>query len=244
MAADSDPPPAPPRSRATRLAPLLVIAAGFVLFFAFGLHRYVTFETLRESRAALVAWVDRHPVAAPAIYMLAYVVVVACSLPVGFIATPIGGFLFGTLFGGLYAVCGATLGAIILFSAARTALGDVLRARAGSALARFEAGFRENAFSYLLALRLIPAFPFFLVNLAPAFLGVPLSTFAAATFIGVMPATFVYASLGAGLGAVFDAGAEPDLSLFASPAVYGPLLGLAALALLPAAYRHWRKKPA
>jgi uncharacterized membrane protein YdjX (TVP38/TMEM64 family) len=243
MAVDS-PPPAPHRARAARLVPLLVIAAGFVLFFALGLHRHVTFDALRDSRAALTGWVDRHPLSAVALYILGYVVVVACSLPVGFIATISGGFLFGTWLGGFSAVCGATIGAIILFSAARTALGDVLRARAGSALARFETGFRENAFSYLLALRLIPAFPFFLVNLAPAFLGVRLSTFAAATFLGIMPATFVYASVGAGLGEVFDAGVDPDLSLFAHPSVYLPLIGLALLALLPPAWRHWRRRPA
>jgi uncharacterized membrane protein YdjX (TVP38/TMEM64 family) len=235
--------PGRPRLRATRLAPLAAIAAGFVLFFAFGLHRHVTFETLRDSRAALSAWVAAHEALAPLLYILAYAVVVACSLPVGLLATPIGGFLFGTLLGGTYAVIGATIGATALFLAARSALGELLRAKAGGALARFEAGFRENAFAYLLVLRLIPLFPFFLVNLAPAFLGVPLATFVAATFVGIIPATFVYASVGAGLGAVFDAGAEPDFGIVLTPPVLGPLLGLALLALAPVAYRHF-KKPA
>ncbi len=232
------------RFRLARLAPLALIALGFALFFAFGLHRHLNFEALRESRAALTAWVDAHPVLAPGLYMAVYVAVVACSLPIGLLMSPVGGFLFGTWLGGACAVGGATVGAAILFLAARTALGDFLRDRAGPALARLEAGFRANAFSYLLALRLIPVVPFFVLNLAPAFLGMRLMPFVAATVIGIAPATFILASVGSGLSAVFDAGADPDFSIIATPAVLGPLLGLALLALLPVAYRHWRKKPA
>jgi uncharacterized membrane protein YdjX (TVP38/TMEM64 family) len=91
--------------------------------------------------------------------------------------------------------------------------------------------------SYLLVLRLVPLFPFFLVNLAPAFLGVPLSTYVVATLVGIVPGTFVYASVGAGLGAVLAAGGEPDLSIAWRPEVLGPLLGLAALACLPILYK-------
>ena len=232
------------RRRLARLVPLGLIAAGFVLFFALGLHRKISFDALRESRAALIAWVDAHPVLAPCLYALAYVAVVACSLPVGIVMSPVGGFLFGTWLGGALAVGSATVGAAILFVAARTALGDFLRARAGPALARVEAGFRANAFSYLLALRLIPAVPFFVLNLAPAFLGMRLAPFVAATVIGIAPATVILASVGSGLGVVFDAGAEPDLGILATPSVLGPLLGLALLALVPVAYRHWRRKPA
>jgi uncharacterized membrane protein YdjX (TVP38/TMEM64 family) len=146
------------------------------------------------------------------------------------------------MMGGSLAVIGATIGATLLFLAARTALGDFLRAKAGPSLAAFEAGFRENALSYLLVLRLVPAFPFFLVNLAPAFLGVPLGTYVVGTLLGILPATFVFASIGAGLGAVFDRGEQPDLALVASPAVMLPMLGLAALALIPVAVRQWRKR--
>ena len=243
MTPESASPPPGARFRPARLVPLAVIAAGFVLFFALGLHRYVTFEAVRESRAALVAWVDAHPLLAPLLYVLVYVAVVACSLPVGIVMTPVGGFLFGTWLGGLYAVVAASIGAIILFSAARTALGELLREKAGPALAKLEAGFRANAFSYLLALRLVPAVPFFVLNLAPAFLGMRLSHFIAATVIGITPATFIFASVGSGLGAVFDSGAEPDLEVLGRPAVLVPLLGLALLALLPVAYRHLRQKP-
>jgi uncharacterized membrane protein YdjX (TVP38/TMEM64 family) len=166
---------------------------------------------------------------------------VAFSLPGALVATLTGGFLFGTVLGGTATVVAATIGATILFIAARTAFGDLLRAKAGPAIKRMEEGFRENAFSYLLVLRLVPLFPFFLVNLAPAFLGVTLPTFVGATFIGIIPGTFVFASLGNGLGAVFDAGRTPDLGLVKEPQVILPLLALAVLALVPVLYRRLRR---
>ncbi len=124
----------------------------------------------------------------------------------------------------------------------KLSVGDALRARAGPKLRKLEEGFGENAFSYMLVLRLVPIFPFFLVNLAPAFLGVRLGTYVLATFIGIMPGTFVFASLGNGLGAVFDAGREPDLGLIFEPQIIGPILALALLALVPVVYRRFAGK--
>lgn len=236
-----DAPRSPPaRSVVARLWPLAVLVLGFVLFFAFDLQRFVTLDTLRDNRATLSDWVAAHYVSAIFIYMAAYALMAALSLPGGLIATITGGFLFGTLVGGLATVLGATMGATLLFIAARTAFADLLRSKAGSAIARMEEGFAKNAFSYLLFLRLVPVFPFWLVNLAPAFLGVRPSTFVGATFVGIIPGTFVFASLGAGLGVVFDAGGTPDLHLLSQPKVIGPLLALAALSLLPVLYRHFR----
>jgi uncharacterized membrane protein YdjX (TVP38/TMEM64 family) len=225
-----------------RLWPLAVLALGLGLFFALGLNRYATLDTLRDNRQALTGWVSANELVAVLVFMGVYALMVAFSVPGALVATLTGGFLFGTVVGGLCTVLAATVGATILFIAAKSALGDVLRARAGSSIARMEEGFRENAFSYLLVLRLVPIFPFFLVNLAPAFLGVPLSTFVAATFLGIIPGTFVFASLGNGLGAVFDAGGTPDLGLIKQPEVIGPLLALAALALVPVIYRRLRRK--
>src|SRR5258708_9354122 len=149
-----------------------------------------------------------------------------------------GGLLLGTIVGTLATLVGATLGAIGVFLAARTAFGGLLRAKAGSALQRMEEGFRRDAFSYLLVLRLVPLFPFFLVNLVPAFLGVPLRTYVVATFIGIIPATFVFASVGNGLGAVLDAGDQPNIAgLLLNRSILLPILGLAGLALIPAVYR-------
>jgi len=238
-----DPPAsdAPRRLSIRRLWPLAVLALGFGLFFALGLHRYVTLDTLRDNRQALAEWVAANRLWALLVYMALYALMVAFSLPGALIATLTGGFLFGTILGGTATVIAATAGATVLFIAAKSALGDLLRAKAGSAVARMEEGFRANAFSYLLFLRLVPAFPFVLVNLAPAFLGVRLSTFIAATFIGIIPGTFVFASLGAGLGAVFDRGESPNLGLIFEPQVILPILALALLSLLPALYRRLRK---
>jgi len=227
-----------------RFAPLALIAAVLAVAFAGGLERYLSFAALAEHRSDLLDWAEARPAAAAAAYVAAYVLVVACSLPGGTVATLAGGFLFGALWGGFFAVIGATVGATLLFLAARSAMGDFLRAKAGPAVAAFEAGFRENALSYMLVLRLVPAFPFFLVNLAPAFLGVRLGVYVVATFLGILPATFVFASIGAGLGSVFDHGEEPDLSLFMEPSVILPLLGLAVLSLLPVAYKKFKGRKA
>lgn len=226
-----------------RFAPLAAIGLALALFFATGLQRYVTFEALAENRALLLDWAAANRVLAALVYVLVYIVVVAGSLPGGTVATLAGGFLFGTFAGGTLAVIGATVGATLLFLAARTALGDALRAKAGPSLARLEAGFRKNALSYLLVLRLVPAFPFFLVNLAPAFLGVSLRVYVIGTFFGILPGTFVFASVGAGLGSVFDRGERPDLGIILTAPVLLPLLALATLALVPVAVARFRKEP-
>ncbi len=117
-----------------------------------------------------------------------------------------------------------------------------LRRRAGPWIGRLEAGFRENALSYLLVLRLVPLFPFWLVNLVPAFLGVPLTTYALGTFVGIIPGSFVYASVGNGLGAVFDAGGTPDLTIIFEPEILLPIIGLSLLALIPVVYKKFKGK--
>jgi uncharacterized membrane protein YdjX (TVP38/TMEM64 family) len=220
-----------------RLLPALVLAAGLVLFFALDLDRYLTFETLREHRDWLRAQVDANAVLGAATLIVVYATVIAFSLPAGAVLTIAAGFLFGTVVAAGCVVFGATLGATAVFLAARTALADVLRAKAGAGLRRMEAGFRENAWNYLLVLRLIPIFPFWLVNLVPAFLGVPLRTYVLATFIGIIPGTLVYASLGSGLGAIFEAGETPDLGIIFKTEVLLPILGLAVLAALPVVYK-------
>src|SRR5262249_12788168 len=149
----------------------------------------------------------------------------------------LSGFLFGTWWGGVCNLVAATLGATIIFILAKTVLGDLLRARAGPLLQKLEAGFRENELSYMLVLRLVPLFPFWLVNLAPAFLGVRLSTFIIGTFIGIIPGAFVFASVGTGLGGLLESGATPDGSALLQPRVLIPVIGLIVLALIPVVYK-------
>lgn len=226
-----------------RLLPLAALALAVVVVFALDLDRYVSFETLRQHRAGLLDFVHRHAVMAPLLFVLAYALVIALSIPGGAVMTIAGGFLFGAFVGAALAVVGATIGATAVFLIAKTAIGDALRARAGPRIQRMEAGFRQDGLSYLLVLRLIPIFPFWLVNIVPAFLGVSLGVYVLGTFIGIIPGSLVYASVGNGLGAVFAAGGTPDLGIIFSPEILLPIIGFALLALLPVAYRRLRARP-
>jgi uncharacterized membrane protein YdjX (TVP38/TMEM64 family) len=234
--------PAAPAWR--KWVPILLLALGLAAVLLLDLDRFLSFEALRGHRAWLTAQVAEHPVRSAALYFLIYAAAIALSIPGGTVLTLAGGFLFGTVLGAGLVLGAATLGACIVFLAARTALGDVLRRRAGPFLRRMEAGFRANGFHYLLVLRLIPLFPFWLVNLVPAFFGMRLSTYALATLIGIAPATIVFASLGSGLGSVLDRGETPDLSLLVMPRLLLPLIGLALLALAPVLYRRLSRRPA
>ncbi len=223
------------------LLPAALLAV-LVLFFWSGLDRYLTFEALRENREALQGWVRANGALAVLAYVLAYTAVTAFSLPGGAVMSITGGFLFGTLWGALYIVVGATSGALLLFMAAKTALGDPLRARAGPWLRKMERGFRKNALSYLLVLRLVPLFPFFVVNLAPAFLGVSPGVYFVGTLIGIIPGSFVFASVGAGLGDIFEAGGAFSVESVLTPRVLLALGGLAVLSLIPVAYKKFRSR--
>jgi uncharacterized membrane protein YdjX (TVP38/TMEM64 family) len=226
-----------------RFLPLLVLVAGLLVFLALGGHRYISLSTLEAHREALLSLVAAHGVAAVLGFIAAYAVMVAFSVPGAAVMTVASGFLFGTLGGAACSVLGATLGSIALFLAARTALGDLLRARAGPALARMRAGFQEDALSYLLVLRLVPLFPFWLVNLVPALLGVSLKVFVVGTFFGIMPGSLVYSSVGNGLGALFEAGeAENIEDAIYQPEVLLPIIGLIALSLLPVIYKKVKKR--
>ncbi len=227
-----------------RLAPLLVLAAAVVAAFAFGLQDRLSWPAVAANQAALHAFVAERPVASAAAYVAVYAVAVGLSLPGGTVLTVAGGLLFGVALGASLAVAGATLGAVLLFLVARYALADLFAAKAGPLLARIRPRLERDGFSYLLALRLIPLFPFWLVNLAPALAGMRLAPYAAATCIGVVPATLVFAGIGAGLGDVLARGGAPDLSLAFSPRILLPLVGLALLALAPVVWRQWKRSHA
>jgi uncharacterized membrane protein YdjX (TVP38/TMEM64 family) len=225
------------RVLAKRLLPLVALGLAAALILGLGLDKYLTFEALRENRAWLAGFVERHMIGAALLFVAIYALATAVSLPGGALLSIAGGFLFGPWLGTGWIVIGATIGATAVFLIARTALGDALRARAGPALKKMEAGFRENALSYLLVLRLIPLFPFFLVNLVPAFLGVGLRTYVIGTFVGIVPGALVFAFAGAGLGSVFDSAESFSASSILTPEVMVALGGLSVLALLPVAYK-------
>jgi uncharacterized membrane protein YdjX (TVP38/TMEM64 family) len=221
-----------------RLLPAAILLVALGAVFYFDLHLYFTFESLKENRETLLGWRNDHFILSILAFIIFYAVSAAISLPGAIWLTILGGFLFGTVGGGFAVVIGATLGAVVIFLAARYAFADYFHSKVGGAIQRMEDGFRKNAFSYLLVLRLVPLFPFWLVNLVPAFLGVSLPVYAISTLLGIIPGTFVYASIGNGLGHIIDEGGTPDLSLIWSPEVLFPLLGLAALSAIPPAYRY------
>jgi uncharacterized membrane protein YdjX (TVP38/TMEM64 family) len=173
---------------------------------------------------------------------LLYTAAVAFSVPGGLALSLACGFLFGVVLAPIMIVFAATAGATILFIIAKTALGDPLRAKAGPWLMRMEVGFQDNALSYLLVLRLIPLFPFFVVNLVPAFLGVPLWIYVVGTFVGIIPGTIVFTTVGAGLGSVFDRGQTCSTSGLLTPEIIAGLVGLAILAALPVLYKRFKDR--
>jgi uncharacterized membrane protein YdjX (TVP38/TMEM64 family) len=225
-----------------RLWPLAVLALGLLAAKLTGLDAYLSFDNLQQNRTVLVDWVDRWGMLAVLVYAGIYIAVVAFSLPGGAVMTIAGGFLFGQIWATAYVVVAATVGATLVFLAAKTSLGDQLAAKAGPWLAKMRAGFAENAMSYMLFLRLVPVVPFFVANLAPAFLGVGLRTYVTATLIGIIPGTFVFASFGAGLGAIFDRGESFSTSAVLTPEILTGLIGLGVIALIPAVYKKIKGK--
>jgi uncharacterized membrane protein YdjX (TVP38/TMEM64 family) len=226
----------------TRLIPLLVLVAALILFFATGLYRYFTFTALKTHREQLLAWTQNNHGIAAISYILIYIVAAAVSIPGATILTLIGGFLFGLWVGTFYVVIAATIGACLIFIAAKTALANLLKKKAGKFINKLEAGFKANAANYLLFLRLVPVFPFWLVNIVAGLFDVKLSTFFITTVVGIIPGSFVYVSVGNGLGALFAEGKTPDLSIIFKPSILLPILGLAVLSLVPIIYKRWRNK--
>jgi len=191
-----------------RWLPLAVIVvAAFVVWYS-GLTSYLSLESIAEHRNSLMDRVSANLGFALLVFAGIYIITIALSLPGGVFLTIIGGFLFGWLIGGVTAVVAATVGAGVVFLIARSALGEVLAARAGPWLEKLRGGFQEDAISYLLFLRLVPVFPFWLVNLAPALLGMRLGPYLLGTVVGIIPGTFAFAFAGAGLDSIIEAQQE------------------------------------
>ena len=231
-----------PRSLLTRLPILIVLVVAVIG--AFTLKDHLSFAALADNRERLLAFRDAHYLWAVLGFVAAYVGIVAFSLPGATIATLTGGFLFGVFPGALFNVAAATLGAVAVFLAARAGFGQAIARKVkagGGAGARLMAGLRENEWSVLFMMRLIPAVPFFIANLIPAFVGTRVVPFAVSTFLGIIPGGVVYTSVGAGLGEVFARGETPDLGIIFAPHILLPILGLAALSALPIVVKKFRK---
>ncbi len=224
------------------ILPLVFLAALGIAVWRSGLAAELSWSSLARHQTELLALAAAHPFVSAAAYVALYAAVVAFSVPELAVVTVCGGLVFGTLAGGTLAVVGATLGAVVLFLVARTALAEVMARRARGFIGRIRPRLQRDGFSYLLALRLVPAVPFWLVNIGAALCGMRLFPYTAATLIGIIPATFVFAWVGAGVGTVLAAGGKPDLALVFSPHILGPLLALALLALSPVILRwRWRR---
>lgn len=232
---------------ARRFLPVVVILGGLLLGYFLGLHRFLTLEAIVANREYLKAYVGDNFFTASVIYFVVYTAAVAFAFPAASLLTILGGFLFGWIWGGLLTAVAATIGATVLFLAAKTALGDLLKRKAGAAVSRAADNFQEDAFGYLLVLRLAPIFPFFAVNIAPAFFNVSLRTYVLATLIGILPGTFAYAYLGEGLDSVIvsaaAAGETLSLADIVTPKLTIAFFALAVIAAIPLAVKkYWRKR--
>ena len=254
----SQPPHTPPWQRLGGPAVLLaLLAAGY----AAGLHHYLTFEAIAGNRATLAAYVSEHLVLSLLAFIVVYTLAVAVSFPGASILTILAGLLFGWLTGGLTAIIAATMGATIVFQIAKSSFGDVLAKKAGPFLSRISEGFKQDAFNYMLFLRLVPAFPFWLVNIAPALANVKLRTFVTATFLGIIPGSFAFASVGAGLDSIITAQQtkraeclitksisechfELSLSSLITPQLLLAFAALGVVALIPVALKKWKARHA
>ena len=223
------------KSGLMRHAPLgVIVIAAIVGYFTLG--DYLSFDTLRDNREALLAYRDEHYIMLALIFVAIYMVIVAFSLPGAAVASVTGGFLFGLSLGSTFNVIAASLGAFAIFWAARAGLGKTLAAKMEASegtVKKLNEGLHENEISVLFLLRLVPAVPFFVANLLPALVGVKFRNYAFTTVLGIIPGAIVFTWIGVGLGEVFDRGGKPDLSLLWEPQIIGPILGLCALAALP-----------
>jgi len=223
---------------------LLSLAVFAIITAAVFVDPQATFDLVRQQRGALQAWIGENWLLAAGAYVLLYLAAVMLSVPGAVWFTIIGGILFGTLAAALLTLIAASAGAVGQFVAARYLFRDWLRKRTEGALPRMERGFREHAFYYMLVLRLLPLFPFWLVNLVPAFTGMKGRTYFLATVLGMIPGTFVFSALGAGVGTALEYGGRPDPSIIFAPQILLPLVGLAVLALVPVVLHKtglWRK---
>ena len=218
------------------LAGIVVLAIG--AFFYFDLARFLSLAALKENRDRLLSFTQTHYAGAAGLFIVTYIAVTGLSLPGAVILTLAGGFLFGGLVGTLLVNVGATTGATLAFLVARYLLRDAVELKFGRWLGPFQEGFNQNAFSYLMTLRLIPLFPFFVVNLVSGLTRVTLGTYVAATALGIIPGSFVYAYAGQQLGTI------NSLKEVASPNVIAALVLLGLLALVPALYNKYFRQPA
>jgi uncharacterized membrane protein YdjX (TVP38/TMEM64 family) len=244
-----------------RLAGPVGLLALLGLGYGLGLHRFLTLTSIAENRATLAAYTSENLLLSLAAFVVVYAAAVAVSFPGASILTILSGLIFGWLAGGLAALVAATTGATIVFQIAKSSFGDVLAKKAGPFLNKLSAGFADDAFNYLLFLRLVPAFPFWLVNIAPALANVKLRTFVITTCVGIIPGTFAFAFVGAGLDSIItaqqaahaqcvaqksaaDCPFELSVSSLVTPQLLLAFAALGVVALIPVFLKKWKARHA
>lgn len=225
-----------------KFIPFTFLIVCLILFFSFKLYHYLSFNAIKQNSDFMLAIRQQYYWLSVLYFMSIYIIIVSISIPGAAILSILGGYLFGIFPGIIYIIVSETIGATIIFLATRYAFADLIANNAGKFVQKLENGFHENEFSYILVLRLIPLFPFFLVNLVSGLLNARARIYIIATFIGIIPGCIVYASVGNGLGALFNSDQTPNLGVIFTPAILLPMLGLAVLALLPAIYKQLTKE--
>ncbi|MBX3519661.1 MAG: VTT domain-containing protein [Xanthobacteraceae bacterium] len=195
---------------ALRYLPLVALLAAATVVFSLGLHRHISLEAAVRNSEFLDRIVDENPLKAFAIYVAVYSAAIACATPGAVVFTMFGGLLFGWFFGALGGILGSTIGGVITVLIGSASLGESLRRAELPRFRRLAEGFRNGAFGYIALLRLIPAVPYIVINVASGLFRVPLKTFIAATMIGIAPIAFCFGFIGSGL----DQGLEKQLQAF------------------------------
>jgi uncharacterized membrane protein YdjX (TVP38/TMEM64 family) len=227
---------------ARRYGLLILIAALLIVALASGAADHLSLSELETRRQQLAVLIARHPVLSLLAFVGIYFVAASCALP-GVIYLTIGaGLMFGPWLGGVGALIGATAGSTVIFLACRTAFGDLIRRKAGPRMQKLEAGLRGDAFNHILTMRLIPGIPMALINIAAGLVGMPLRTFVWSSFLGMVPASLIFAGLGSSLGAILDRGGRLSPDLLLQPRIVLPMIGLAILSLTPYAWRVWSRR--
>jgi uncharacterized membrane protein YdjX (TVP38/TMEM64 family) len=212
-----------------------ILVLGVTAFYYLDLGRFFTLTSLKTNKDALLEYTNQHYTSSVILFIVIYCVQTAFSLPGAAILTLASGFFFGIWLGMVYANIGATSGATLAFLLTRYLFRDWVERKFYKRLQAVQLGFTENAFYYLLTLRLIPLFPFFLVNLACGLTRMPLSTYILATAIGIIPGSFVYANAGKQLGTIHE------MNDLLSPGILGAFILLGLLAILPVVYKKFKK---
>lgn len=220
-----------------RFIPITLLILGLCSFFFFEGHQYFSLEFLKLHYKTMILWTEEHYIVASLLCICTYAAFVAISAPGAIFLTLISGLLFGSILGSIYVIVGATLGATLIFMSIKLSFTQVKHSTFTAWIRKLEHGFQKNAFFYLLTLRLIPIFPFFVVNIVPALLNVPLTTYVLATFIGIIPGVLIYTTLGSSLNDILASGQTPNLNIIFEPKILLPILALATLSLLPTLYR-------